>query len=210
MTQEEFNNQRNRFGRFVTFNDQLYIGPLNYEMNALEWMWRHSQQQQTSLEKKLFESCAENRNLRERIKTLLEKMGSPPGSQPATNESPPPLITRLPNTNAYGETWDDVLSSLNQYSNVTKSVEQVSCSQQSDVAHESSDPVGQQVVREQVVTEQVSTKSLVFVSLLIFAAFNFLNIALSTIALSRTTIAHQHYHILTITFYLNMLYILFP
>ena len=137
-------------------------------------------------------------------------MGSPPGSQPATNESPPPLITRLPNTNACGETWDDVLSSLNQYSNVTKSVEQVACSQQSDVAHESSDPVGQPVVRDQVVTEQVSTKSMVFVSLLICAAFDFLNIALSPIALSKTTIGQQHYHILTITFSSNILYILFP
>ena len=69
MTQEEFNNQRNRFGRFVTFNDQLYIGPLNYEMNALEWMRRHSHQQQKRLEKKLFESYAENRNLRDRLNT---------------------------------------------------------------------------------------------------------------------------------------------
>ena len=137
-------------------------------------------------------------------------MVTPPGCQSATNISPHPLITRLPKTNACGETWDDVLSSLNQYSNAPKNVEQVACSQQSDVAHESSDPVGQQVVREQVVTEQASTKSLVFVSLLICAAFDFLNIALSTIALSKTTIAQQHYHILTITFSSNILYILFP
>ena len=39
MTEDEFNKQRNRFGRFVTYNEQLYLGPLNAEMTALEWMW---------------------------------------------------------------------------------------------------------------------------------------------------------------------------
>ena len=96
MTQEEFKNQRNRFGRVVTFNDQLYIGPLNNEIIGLEWMLRYYIQQHKRLDKKLFESYAENRNLRERIKTLQEKMCSPAGTDPASNESPHPLIARLP------------------------------------------------------------------------------------------------------------------
>ena len=109
MTEEEFNKQHNMFSIFVTFNDQLYIGPLNNEMNELEWMWRHSQQQQKRLNKKLFDSYAEHRNLRDTIITLQEKMGSSSSSDPPSNESPHRHITRLPNTNECGETWDDVL-----------------------------------------------------------------------------------------------------
>ena len=104
MTEEEFNKQHNRFGLFVTFNDQLYIGPLNNEMNALEWIWRHSQQQQKRLDKQLFESYAENRNLRDTSKTLQEKMGSSSSAEMASNECPHRHITRLPNTNEWGET----------------------------------------------------------------------------------------------------------
>ena len=45
MKEDEFNKQHNRFGRFVKFNDQHYIGPRNNELNASEWMRTHSQQQ---------------------------------------------------------------------------------------------------------------------------------------------------------------------
>ena len=123
MTEEEFKNQRNRFGRVVIFNDQLYIGPLNNEMNAMEWLLRHYIQQHKRLDKKLSESYVENRNLRDTIKTLQEKLRASPGADRASNDSPRRHITRLPNTNASGETWEDVLASLNQYSNVTKSTE---------------------------------------------------------------------------------------
>ena len=58
MTEEEFNNQCNRFGRLVTFNEQLYIGPRTYEIKAFESMLRYYQQQKKSLEKKLKESYA--------------------------------------------------------------------------------------------------------------------------------------------------------
>ena len=179
MTEEEFNKQHNRFDRFVTINHLLYIGKLNNEMNALEWMWRHSQQQQKRLDKKLFESYAENRNLRDTIKTLQEKMGSSAGADPASNESPHRHITRLPNTNECGETWDDVLSSLTQYSNVSKSTEQAAGSQQSDVGRQALHPVDHQVVIEQV---HVLTECLVFVSLFFFGTFAFLYLhSLSTL-----------------------------
>ena len=85
-------------------------------------MLRYYIQQHKRLDKKLFESYAENRNHRDTIKTLHEKMGSTPAADVATNESRHPLLTRLPNTNACGETWDGVLSSLTQYSNVSKIV----------------------------------------------------------------------------------------
>ena len=205
MTEEEFKNQHNRFSIVVIFNEQLYIGPLNNEIIGLEWMLRYYFQQHKMADQKKFESYAENRNLRDTIKTLQESMGSSPGADPAANESPPPLITRLRNRNACGETWDDVLSSLNQYSNVTKTVEQVSCSQESDVAQESWDQVGQQVVREQLLTEPVSTKSLVIFSVIIFAAFDFVNIAVSTILSPRrpsltATITFLLFHSLPISF----------
>ena len=167
MTEEEFKNQRNRFGLVVIFNDQLYIGPLNNEMNAMEWLLRHYIQQHKRLDKKLSESYVENRNLRDTLKTLQEKLRSSPGADPASNESPHRHITRLPNTNSCGETWDDVLASLNQYSNVAKSTEQAPASQQSDVGRQSMD---HQMVTEQ---NQVLTDSLVCVSLayLLFMSF---------------------------------------
>ena len=58
MTEEEFNNKCNMFGRLVTFNDHLFIGPLTYEIKAFESMVRYYQQQKKSLEKKLKESYA--------------------------------------------------------------------------------------------------------------------------------------------------------
>ena len=70
MTEEEVKNQRNRFGRVVIFNDQLYIGPLNNEISGLECMLRYYIQQHKRLDNKLFESYAENRNLRDTRKTL--------------------------------------------------------------------------------------------------------------------------------------------
>ena len=74
MAEEEFKNQRNRFGHVVIFNDQLYIRPLNNEMNAMEWMLRHYIQQHKRLDKKLSESYLENRNLRDTLKTLQEML----------------------------------------------------------------------------------------------------------------------------------------
>ena len=84
MKEEEFNNQRSRFGRLMSFNNQLYIGPLTDEINAFESMWRYSLQRQKCLEKMLSESYAKNRNIRERLDTVSEMMGSPPVSQSAT------------------------------------------------------------------------------------------------------------------------------
>ena len=93
MTQDEFNNQCNRFGRVVTFNNQLYIGPLTYEICAFKWMGWDSHQQQNGLEKKLSVSYAENRNLRQRLYTLLETMQAEANSQPVRKESAHPNIT---------------------------------------------------------------------------------------------------------------------
>ena len=45
MTEEEFNNQCNRCGRLVTYNEQFYIGPLTYEIKEFESMVRYYQQQ---------------------------------------------------------------------------------------------------------------------------------------------------------------------
>ena len=67
MCLEEFNKQHNRFGRLVTFNGQLYIGPLRYEINAFESIVRYYQQHQKRFEKKLTESYAQNRKLRDRL-----------------------------------------------------------------------------------------------------------------------------------------------
>ena len=133
-------------------------------MNGLERMWSHSQQQKKRLDKKLFDIFAENRNLRDMSKTLQEKMGSSAGGDTASNESPHRNITRLPNTNECGETWDDVLSSLNQYSNVSKSMEQAPGSPQTDVSQQSLDSVGHPRDSEKVVSEQILTKSLVSVT----------------------------------------------
>ena len=83
MTEEEFKNQRNRFGLVVIFNDQLYIGPLNNEMNAMEWLLRHYIQQHKRLDKKLSESYVENRNLLDTIKTRHENLRSSQGADPA-------------------------------------------------------------------------------------------------------------------------------
>ena len=55
MTEEEFQNQCNRLGRLVTFNDQIFIGPITYEITAYESVVRYYQQQQR-LKKKLKES----------------------------------------------------------------------------------------------------------------------------------------------------------
>ena len=80
-------------------------------------------------------------------------MRSPPGSHPARNESTYPFITCSPNINEWGETWDDVRSSLNHNIKVTISVERAAGSQELDVGQSSLDPVEQQVVSEQVVRE---------------------------------------------------------
>ena len=199
MTDDEFNKQRNMFGRMVTFNIQLDIGPLNYEITAFDLSWRYSQQKQKMLEKKLLWSYAENLNLRESLYSRLVRMQAQPDGQPTTDESAHPNIPSLPNTNACCETLKDVLAFLDKNSSGIKSTKQSFGSHPSDVAQQSLDPVGEQVVREQVVTEQFSTKSLVFVTLRIFVAFAFLNFALSTIALNITTIVLPQYHILTIT-----------
>ena len=164
MTADEFNKQHNMFGRLVTFIDQLYIGPLNYEMSALEWMWRSTLQLKKRLEEKQLESYVENRNLRDKLYALMQTKGSEPDHQPATNESGHPNINRQPNTNECGETWEDVLAFFDKNSNGMKRTKQAVGSHESDNAQQSLDPVGQQVVREQVVTEQVSTKSPVFVT----------------------------------------------
>ena len=87
MSQDEFSKQHIRLGRLVTFNHQLYIGPLTYEINALESMVRYYQQQEKSLEKNLTESYAENRKLRGRLFSLFDMIGSQPDSGPATPES---------------------------------------------------------------------------------------------------------------------------
>ena len=182
MSEDEFNKQHNRFGRLVTFNDQLYIGPLTYEINALESMVRYYQQQEKSLEKKLTESYAENRKLRDRRYSLFDMMRSQSGSDPATTESTHRNITILPNPNECVQTWEDLFPFFNKNSNVPKSTKESAGSPQSDVGQKSCDPVGPQVVSEEVVTEQVWTKSLLFVSLSIFAAFALLYFELVTIA----------------------------
>ena len=55
----------------LTFNDQLYIGQLNYEIMALESEWMSSLHQRKRLEKKLSDSYAENSNLRDKLYTVL-------------------------------------------------------------------------------------------------------------------------------------------
>ena len=76
MMEEEFNNQCNRFGRLVIFNDQIFIGPLTYESKAFESMVRYYQQQQKRLEKKLKESYPQNRILRDWLYSLFDRMGT--------------------------------------------------------------------------------------------------------------------------------------
>ena len=97
-------------------------------------------------------------------------------ADPASKESPPRHMTRLPNTNECGETWDDVFSSLTQFSNISKSMEEAAGSQQSDVGRERFDPLDHHVVSQQLVTEQILPESLVFVSLFFFGAFGFLDL----------------------------------
>ena len=102
----------------------------------------YSQQQQKNLEKKLSERYAENRNLRDRVNTLVEKMGSAPGSQVTTTESSHPLLSRRPNTNECGDTWEDVLAFLTNISNEIKSTKQAAGTQQAEFGHQSLDSVG--------------------------------------------------------------------
>ena len=129
-----------------------------------------------------------------------EKMGSSPGADPASNESRHRDITSLSNTNEWCEAWDDVLASLNQKRNVSKSTEQAPGRQRSYVGRQALDPVDHQVVSEQ---EQVLTEFLVFVFIWRIC---FSLPALATIAVF-TTITPSH------TFILfqqrNRLYILF-
>ena len=112
MIENEFNKQRNRFGRLLTFNNQLYIGALNDEISVFESRWRYSLQRQKMLEKMLTESYPVNRKLRDRLHSGLETMGPQPDSQPTTNESAHPNITRGPNTNGCGERWEDIVASF--------------------------------------------------------------------------------------------------
>ena len=154
MTEEELNNQRNRFGRLVPFNDHLFIGSLTYENNALEAICRYCLQQEKRLENKLTESYTENRKLCDRVYSLSEIMGSQPGSEPATTESAHPNITPLRNPNECAETWEDLFAFFNKNSNVIKGVEQAAGIPQSDVGHQSLDPVGRQVVSAQVLTAE--------------------------------------------------------
>ena len=105
MKEEEFNNQCNRFCRLVTFNDQQYIGPLTYEIKAIESMLRYNQQQKKSSEKKRKESYAQNRKLRDWLYSLSEIIGTQPGSDPATTQSTQRNITLLPNPNERAQTW---------------------------------------------------------------------------------------------------------
>ena len=98
-------------------------------------------------------------------------------AHPATNEYGHPNITPLPNKNEYGDTWDDIIASLQMMTNVNKITKQASGNHRSDVGHESlvsSDHVGHQVVREKLVPEPVFNKSLFNVTLLIFLPFSFL------------------------------------
>ena len=191
MMEEEFNNQCNRFGRLVTFNEQLYIGPLNNELKAFQSMWRYDQQQKKRLEKMLTESYAENRNLRDTIKTLQEKLRSSPGADPATTESTQRSIALHPNPNERAQAREDLFAFFNKNCFVPKSTKESTGSHQPDVAQQSLDPVGHPVDSEQVVTEQILTKSLVFVTYCIFVAFALLFFAISTIALYTSTIAHH-------------------
>ena len=211
MTEEEFNNQHNRFGRFVTFNDQLYIGPLNNEMNGLERMWRHSQQQQKRLDKMLTESYAENRNLRDTIKTLQEQLRSSPGADPATTESTQRNITLHPNPNERAQAREDLFAFFNKNCFVPKSTKESTGSPQPDVVQQSMNPIDRQVVTDQ---KQVLTDSLVSVSLFFFGVFAFHEFSLATTALYTILFPQSHSFILFFTFTLlihsrNSLYILF-
>ena len=151
MREDEINDQRNRYGRLVTFSDQFYIAPLNYEIRAFESMWRYSLQRQKWLEKILTEIYAVNRNLRERPYSGVETSRTQPGSQSTTNDSTHPSIIRLPNIKDCGERLEDIIAFLNKYNNGTNSTKQPAGSHQPDVGHPSLDPVSHQVVRDQVV-----------------------------------------------------------
>ena len=191
MTEEEFNNQCNQFGRLVTFNEQLYIGPLTYEIKAFESMVRYYQQQKKSLEKKLKESYAQNRKLRDRLYSRSDIIGTQPGSDPATTESTQRNITLHPNPNERAQAREDLFAFFNKNCFVPKRTKESAGSPQPDVGQQSLDPVGHPVDSEHVVTEQILTKSLVFVTYCIFVAFALLFFAISRIALSTSTIAHH-------------------
>ena len=190
MREEEFNNQCNRFGRLVTFNDQLYIGPLTYEIKAFESMVRYYQQQMKSLEKKLKDSYAQNRILRDRLYSRSDIIRTQPSSQPATNESTQRNITLRSNPNERAQAREDLFAFFNENGFVPKSTKESTGSPQRDVS-QSLDPVGNPVDSEQVVTKQILPNSLVFVTYCIFVAFALFFFAISTIALYTSTIAHH-------------------
>ena len=191
MTEEEFNNQCNRFGRLVTFNDQLYIGPLTYEIKAFESMVRYYQQQTKRLEKKLKERYAQHRIVRDRLYSRSHIIGTQPASDRATTESTQRNITLRPNPNERAQAREDLFAFFNENCFVPKRTKESAGSPQPDVGQQSLDPVGHPVDSEQVVTEQILTKSLVFVIYCIFVAFALLFFALAKIALYTSTIAHH-------------------
>ena len=158
-------------------------------------MWRDSEQRQKRLEKMLSECYAENRKLRDRLYSLFDKTGRQRGADPATSESAQSNITRCPNTNENGETWDDVLAFIKENSDAPKRKKQAFGNHQSEAGQQSSDPIGHQVLSEDKVTEHVLSKSLVFVSLLIFVRFAFLFFDDATLALYTTTIPRSLYNI---------------
>ena len=172
MREDEINDQRNRYGRLVTFSDQFYIAPLNYEIRAFESMWR-------ILIKKGRGVRGRGRRVMQKIATFepsctldWKRLGH---NQILNRRKTNPVIqtSLVYPTQICGETWEDVLACFEKNSNGIKSMKLAAGSRQSDVAQQSLDPVGQQVVREQVVTEQVSTKSVVFVTLRIFCRIYF-------------------------------------
>ena len=82
-------------------------------INSISDHWnmvRHYIQQHKRLDNKLSESYVENRNHRDTIKTLQEKLRSSAGADPSSNDSRGRHITLLPNTNESGKLWGDVLT----------------------------------------------------------------------------------------------------
>ena len=211
MTEEEFQNQCNRFGRLVTLNEQLYIGPLTYEIKAFESMVRYYQQQKKSLETKLKESYAQNRKLRDWLYSRSHIIGTQPGSDPATTESTQRNITLHPNPNERAQAREDLFAFFNKNCFVPKSTKESTGSPQPDVVQQSMNPIDRQVVTDQ---KQVLTDSLVSVSLFFFGVFAFHEFSLATTALYTITFPQSHSFILFFTFTLlihsrNSLYILF-
>ena len=84
----------------------------------------------------------------------------------------------------------------NKNSNVPKREQQAAGSDQSDVAHQSFDPIGHWVGIEETETGHVLAKSLVFVSFLIIAAFAFQVLALATMDVYSITITQSNTYIL--------------